>query len=77
MCKRGPEVLILLKDYNNFPTSLKLMGALAKNYVDKGKRKCEIDPMPRQARLDAPSVLHHIMVWGIERRKIFINEPLV
>ena len=29
--------------------------------------------MPRQARLDAPGVLHHIMIHGIERRKIFIN----
>ena len=28
--------------------------------------------MPRQARLDAPGVLHHIMVRGIERRKICI-----
>jgi len=36
-----------------------------------GKRKYEIDPMPREARLDAPSVLHHIMIRGIERRKIF------
>ena len=27
--------------------------------------------MPRQARLDAPGVLHHIMVRGIERRAIF------
>jgi hypothetical protein len=47
------------------------MRTLAKNYVDKGKRKCETGPMPRQARLDAPSVLHHIMIRGIERRKIF------
>ncbi|MBW2206665.1 MAG: transposase [Deltaproteobacteria bacterium] len=31
--------------------------------------------MPRQARLDAPGVLHHIMIRGIEGRKIFrINE---
>jgi putative transposase len=30
--------------------------------------------MPRQARLDAPGVLHHIMIRGIERRKIFIND---
>jgi len=29
--------------------------------------------MPRTARLDAPGVLHHIMIWGIERRKIFRN----
>ena len=29
--------------------------------------------MPRQARLDAPGVLHHIMIRGIECRKIFIN----
>ena len=27
--------------------------------------------MPRLARLDAPDVLHHIMIRGIERRKIF------
>ena len=29
--------------------------------------------MPRQTRLDTPSVLHHIMIRGIDRRKIFIN----
>lgn len=29
--------------------------------------------MPRSARLDAPGVLHHIMIRGIERRKIFRN----
>jgi len=29
--------------------------------------------MPRSARLDAPGVLHHIMIRGIERRKIFVN----
>ena len=27
--------------------------------------------MPRQARIDAPGALHHIMVRGIERRNIF------
>jgi putative transposase len=30
--------------------------------------------MPRQARLDATGVLHHIMIRGIERRKIFLND---
>ena len=30
--------------------------------------------MPRLARLDAPGVLHHIMIRGIERRKIFLNQ---
>ena len=29
--------------------------------------------MPRQARLDAPGVLHHVMARGIERTKIFRN----
>ncbi len=29
--------------------------------------------MPRLARLDAPGVLHHIMIRGIERSKIFLN----
>jgi hypothetical protein len=27
--------------------------------------------MPRQARLDAPGTLHHVMVRGIERTSIF------
>ncbi len=27
--------------------------------------------MPRLARLDAPGVLHHIIIRGIERRRIF------
>lgn len=30
--------------------------------------------MPRSARLDAPGVLHHLMIRGIERRKIFRND---
>ena len=30
--------------------------------------------MPRKARLDAPGVLHHIIVRGIERRKIFRDD---
>jgi hypothetical protein len=29
--------------------------------------------MPRQARLDAPGVLHQVMARGIERTKIFRN----
>jgi REP element-mobilizing transposase RayT len=29
--------------------------------------------MPRTARLDAPGVFHHVMIRGIERRKIFRN----
>lgn len=30
--------------------------------------------MPRQARLDAPGVLHHVMARGIERREIFRDD---
>jgi len=30
--------------------------------------------MPRKARLDAPGVLHHIIIRGIERRKIFRDD---
>ncbi len=30
--------------------------------------------MPRLARLDAPGVLHHILIRGIERRKIFRDD---
>ena len=32
--------------------------------------------MPRQARLDAPGVLHHVMVRGIEGRPIFLEYVL-
>ena len=30
--------------------------------------------MPRQSRLDAPGVLHHVIIRGIEKKKIFRNE---
>ena len=30
--------------------------------------------MPRKARIDAPGALHHIIVRGIERRKIFRSD---
>jgi len=30
--------------------------------------------MPRQARLDAPGALQHVMARGIERRKIFCDD---
>ena len=30
--------------------------------------------MPRQARIDTPGLLHHIMIRGIERRKIFKDD---
>jgi len=30
--------------------------------------------MPRKARIDAPGALHHIIVRGIERRKIFYDD---
>jgi putative transposase len=29
--------------------------------------------MPRQARLDAPGTLHHVMIRGIEKRNIVDN----
>jgi putative transposase len=35
----------------------------------RGKEKGEID-MPRRARLDTPGTLHHVIVRGIEKRKI-------
>jgi hypothetical protein len=30
--------------------------------------------MPREPRLDAPNVLHHVMVRGIERQPIFRDD---
>ena len=30
--------------------------------------------MPRQARLDAPGTLHHVMLRGIERRAIVTDD---
>jgi putative transposase len=29
--------------------------------------------MPRQARLDAPGTLHHVIIRGIEKRRIVDN----
>ncbi len=31
--------------------------------------------MPRQARIDAPGAVHHIIARGNEKRKIFEGEP--
>ena len=31
--------------------------------------------MPRKARIDAPGALHHVIIKGIERRKIFRSDP--
>ena len=33
-----------------------------------------LSSMPRQARLDAPETLHHVMVRGIERRALFRDD---
>lgn len=30
--------------------------------------------MPRQARIDASGAVHHVIVRGIERRKIFLDD---
>jgi len=30
--------------------------------------------MPRKSRIDAPGALHHIIVRGIERRKLFVDD---
>jgi REP element-mobilizing transposase RayT len=30
--------------------------------------------MPRKARIDAPGAPHHIIVRGVERRKIFLDD---
>ena len=30
--------------------------------------------MPRKSRIDAPGALHHIIVRGIERGKIFVDD---
>jgi len=30
--------------------------------------------MPRKSRIDAPGALHHIIVRGIERRKVFLDD---
>jgi REP element-mobilizing transposase RayT len=31
--------------------------------------------MPRQARLDAPGTLHHVMIRGIEGARVFQDDP--
>jgi len=31
-------------------------------------------PLPRKSRIDAPGALHHIILRGIERRKIYYDD---
>jgi hypothetical protein len=45
-------------------------GDLVPKWLDGGPRERDAPPMPRQARLDAPGTLHHVMVRGIERTQI-------
>ena len=39
-----------------------------------GKERCKLGDMPRQARLDAPGALHHVMGRGIEGVSIFRSD---
>ena len=43
----------------------------AKGTLLENSDSAKLNPMPRGPRLDAPGVLHHVMVRGIERRPIF------
>ena len=48
------------------------MWDVVKKFIMKlGDETVKESSMPRSARLDTPSVLHHFMIRGIERRKIF------
>lgn len=38
------------------------------------RRLCYLEFMPRQARIDAPGALHHIIIRGINRRAIFTDD---
>jgi hypothetical protein len=42
--------------------------------LDRRYSCCCRHDMPRKARLDTPGALHHIVVGGIERRKIFNDD---
>jgi len=37
-------------------------------------RNLKRDVMPRQARLDSPGTLHHVIIRGIEKRRIVDDE---
>ena len=41
--------------------------------IDFVHQSCLLSGMPRLARLDAPGVVHHVIIGGIERRKIFFD----
>ena len=51
-----------------------VMGVLKQLEVDRPPHTSYAPPMPRQARLDAPGALHHVMARGIERVRIFRTE---
>lgn len=35
---------------------------------------CQSVDMPRKVRIDAPGAMHHVIIGGIERRKIFRSD---
>jgi len=40
----------------------------------RGRACCLYFGMPRKARIDAADAIHHVIVRGIERRKIFWDQ---
>jgi hypothetical protein len=49
-------------------------GTLVPKQLDTDADHAETSSVPRQARLDAPDTLHHVMWRGIERTAIFRDD---
>ena len=64
--KRGPIVLRSTVDRS--------ARTFKQNVIYKQPDLCQLKPMPRFARLEAPGILHHVIGRGIERKKIFYND---
>ena len=51
-----------------------ITGTFVQKVIYRQTDLCQLKPMPRLARLDAPGILHHVIGRGIERKKIFYND---
>ncbi len=62
-----------LKDYDLKTRLHHVKGEADEKQIDMKRAVWQIHSMPRLARLDALGVLHHVMIRGMELRKIILN----
>lgn len=56
------------------PCQPEALGAKGHSHVDKKVARSRLNEVPRRARIDAPSALHHTAIGKIERRNILEDD---